>query len=99
MKLRVPLPPANMVPLVNTSYQSEVMPVLVVKLIFTIPVPILDPFTAVGAEGKVLTTAFPVEITFVVAPVEVAEIFPEAALTAVAVKRTYIVVVVTVPVV
>ena len=46
------------------------------------PVPVLEPSTPVGVAGKAFTVAVPVETVCVVAPVEVADIFPDAALMA-----------------
>lgn len=58
VKLLVPVPLGSIVPPVVAAYQSTVMPVGVVALMSTVPVPHLDPAVpAVGAAGMVLTVA------------------------------------------
>ena len=49
----VPVPPDNTVPPVDAAYQSTVSPADTVTLIFTVPVPVLEPSTGdVGADGN-----------------------------------------------
>ena len=55
VKLVVPVPPLNILPVEETEYQSIVSPAPGVALIETVPVPQREPFTAVGVDGSVLT--------------------------------------------
>jgi hypothetical protein len=71
----VPLPPLNTLPPLDAAYQSIVSPVDTLALIFTVPVPVLDPSTPlVGADGFAFTVAVTESRLAVVQPPAVASI-------------------------